>query len=225
MTSTDKDGSDAPVLSLSLTGLTLGGSQILGPMDLTVRRGETLALVGPSGIGKSSLLRIFAGLETGYDGHCTVNGRSAIVFQEPALLPWRTALQNICVTTRVSEDAATEALAEVGLQDRAQAFPGHLSLGQQRRLTLARAFAVKPDLLLLDEPFVSLDPSLVDQMMGLFQRLRSAHGVTTVLVTHVRAEAEALATRIVTLGGSPAVITSETALPPAQGYTPKAPQP
>ena len=198
-----------PVLRLRLNGLSLGGSPILGDVALDLAPRETLALVGPSGIGKSTLLRIFAGLEDGYDGTCTVRGRSAIVFQEPALLPWRTLLDNLTVTARVSRARALEALADVGLADRADTFPGRLSLGQQRRMALARAFAVRPDLLLLDEPFVSLDPALVEEMMQLFVHLRDRHAVATVLVTHVREEAEKLADRIVTLGGTPARITSE----------------
>ena len=206
----EQDGSDQPVLSLSLQGLSLGGAPVLGAIDLTVARGETLALTGPSGIGKTSLLRICAGLETSYQGRCEIAGRTAIVFQEPALLPWRTLIDNICVTAGVSADQAREALHDVGLGDRGTAYPGQLSLGQQRRLALARAFAVQPDLLLLDEPFVSLDPSLVDEMMQLFKTLQSRHQVATILVTHVRAEAEKLADRIVVLGGSPATITTNT---------------
>ena len=198
-----------PVLDLSLRGLSFGGSPILGAIDLAVARAETLALVGPSGIGKSTLLRIFAGLEDGFDGRCTVRGRAAIVFQEPALLPWRSLIDNIRIPARVDADRAATALEEVGLAHRAEGFPGQLSLGQQRRLALARAFAVRPDLLLLDEPFVSLDPGLVEEMMTLFSRLREAHGVTTVLVTHVRTEAERLADRIVTLGGAPAEVISD----------------
>ena len=197
-----------PVLRLRLNGLSLGGSPILGAVALDLAPRETLAMVGPSGIGKSTLLRIFAGLEGGYDGTCTVRGRSAIVFQEPALLPWRTLLDNLIVTACVSRAGALEALEDVGLADRADTFPGRLSLGQQRRMALARAFAVRPDLLLLDEPFVSLDPALVEEMMQLFVRLRDRHAVATVLVTHVREEAARLADRIVTLGGAPARITS-----------------
>lgn len=204
-----KDGSTRPVLDVSLTGLTLGDTQVLGKIDLTVSRGETLALVGPSGIGKSSLLRIFAGLETGYTGTCTLTGRSAIVFQEPALLPWRNLRDNLTVTTGITADAAMAALQDVGLHTRADNFPGQLSLGQQRRLSLARAFATKPDLLLLDEPFVSLDPALVTEMMEIFRKLSAAHNLATVLVTHVQDEARALANRIVTLGGQPATVIGE----------------
>ena len=200
----------SPVLDLALEGLSLGGSPILADIALQVAPAETVALVGPSGIGKSTLLRIFAGLQTGYRGHCTVRGRAAIVFQEPALLPWRSLRDNITIPTGVSAERARASLAEVGLEARAEAFPMQLSLGQQRRMAIARAFAVAPDLLLLDEPFVSLDPALVDEMMTLFRDLRARHRIATILVTHVRSEAEALADRVVTLGGPPARIVSDT---------------
>ena len=206
----------APVLDLALNTLQLGGAPILKDIHLSVPKGQTLALVGPSGIGKSSLLRIIAGLETSYQGRCNVAGKSAIVFQEPTLLPWRSTRDNICIATGVTPAAADTALADVGLQDRGDAYPNRLSLGQQRRLSLARAFAVQPDLLLMDEPFVSLDPALVAEMMQLFKTLQAAHDVTTILVTHVQEEAQALADRIITLAGKPATISSDILVAPKQ---------
>ncbi|WP_417525348.1 ABC transporter ATP-binding protein [Marinovum sp.] len=198
-----------PLLDLHLTRLDYGPAPVLGEITLQVRRGETLALVGPSGIGKSSMLRVMAGLHDDFSGHCHVAGKTAMIFQEPTLLPWRSVRDNIRIPTGASQAEAEAALAEVGLAGREGDYPGQLSLGQQRRLSLARAFAVRPDLLLMDEPFVSLDPELVEEMMVLFARLRAAHGVTTILVTHVEAEAKRLASRIVTLGGSPARVTGD----------------
>ncbi len=200
---------DRPVLDARLTSLIFDGTPVLGEIALKVARSETVALVGPSGIGKTSLLRIVAGLETGFQGSCNVYGTTAMIFQEPTLLPWRNLRDNLCLTSGISPSAADLALAEVGLAGRGAEYPDRLSLGQQRRLSLARAFAVKPDLLLMDEPFVSLDPALVDEMMALFAKLRAAHQVATLIVTHVEAEARALASRIVTLGGTPARITSD----------------
>lgn len=201
------------MLDLRLAGLSMGETAVLGAIDLRVERSETLALVGPSGVGKTSLLRIIAGLETRHVGQCDVAGKVAMVFQEPTLLPWRTLSENLCITTGISETEATAALAEVGLEARGDDYPNALSLGQQRRLSLARAFAVKPDLLLMDEPFVSLDPELVEEMMMLFLTLRRAHTVTTILVTHVVDEAKRLASRIVTLGGTPGVIAGDVPNP------------
>lgn len=199
-------GPIGPVLDLRLDALNFANKPILREIALQVGRSETLALVGPSGVGKTSLLRIFGGLETRYEGSCDVAGRVAMVFQEPTLLPWRSVRDNLCIIAKISPAEAMDALVEVGLSERGDAFPNTLSLGQQRRLSLARAFAIKPDLLLMDEPFVSLDPALVEEMMALFAKLRAAHKVTTIIVTHVESEAKRLASRIVTLGGSPGQI-------------------
>lgn len=197
------------LLDLRLHALAHQGTPILRDVSLQLARGETLALVGPSGIGKSSLLRVIAGIDTDQDATCTRLGTCAMVFQEPTLLPWRTVADNVRVTTGASDTDIETSLASVGLAGRGSDFPGQLSLGQQRRLSLARAFAVKPDLLLLDEPFVSLDPDLAHEMMTLFATLRAHHDIATILVTHIPEEAQKLASRIVTLGGNPATITRD----------------
>lgn len=194
------------LVRVAIGGVRLGGVEILGPLTFEIARGETLVLTGPSGIGKSTLLRCVAGLVPPVSGRVDAPSARAMVFQDPRLLPWRTALDNITIPTGVGAGPAREALAEVGLADRGGLYPGQLSLGQQRRLALARAFATQPDLLLLDEPFVSLDATLADEMMTLFQKLRRARSVATLLVTHSRLEARRLGDRVLRLAGSPAML-------------------
>lgn len=196
------------VLRLDLAGFSRDGTTILGAISLSVGAEETVVLTGPSGIGKTTLLRLIAGLEPP-QGKVKVTGAVAMVFQEPTLLPWRSALENLCLTTRIAPSGARELLAEVGLADLEARFPGQMSLGQQRRLALARAFAARPALLLMDEPFVSLDPAMADEMMALFVRLRQARPLATLIVTHVEAEAQRLASRIIRLGGCPATVVSD----------------
>ncbi len=195
-----------PVLSVELDGMAYGSRPVLGELSLKLGAGETLALTGPSGIGKSTLVRIIAGLETRYRGEVVRPEQIGMVFQEPTLMPWRSNRENLTLTTGVSDAGADKALEEVGLDGRGSEFPRQLSLGQQRRLALARAFSGAPALLLLDEPFVSLDPSLAAEMMSLFEDLRKRRDIATLIVTHSAEEATRLADRILRLEGNPARI-------------------
>ncbi|MTH33160.1 ATP-binding cassette domain-containing protein [Paracoccus limosus] len=191
-------------MRLELEGKSYAGRQVLGPLSLSVTRGERLAILGPSGIGKSTLLRILAGLDGDFAGRREGAERLALVFQEPVLLPWRDALANITIPTGCDPARARDWLAEVGLAGREAHFPRQLSLGQQRRLALARAFAARPDLLLMDEPFASLDPETAARMVALTGRLLAGSGAGLVLVTHARDEALALDCRLQVLAGQPA---------------------
>lgn len=187
-----------------------GQTQVLRNIQFSVQRGETLAILGPSGIGKTTLLRLIAGLDTQFDGHITRPTNMAMIFQEPTLLLWRSALDNIrLVHPHLTDAAVRAALDDVGLVDKAALFPGQLSLGQQRRLSLARGFAGNPDLLIMDEPFVSLDTKAADEMLTLTERLIVQTRPATIFVTHAIAEAERLATRVLTLGGAPATIENQ----------------
>ncbi|MFT6451032.1 MAG: NitT/TauT family transport system ATP-binding protein [Halocynthiibacter sp.] len=202
--STTLEADTSCALALDLQSHSKGGAPILGALSLKLMPGETLALTGPSGIGKTTLLRILAQLEEPIDGTLQPAKRLAFVFQEPTLLKWRSARENLTLTTGCSIAEAEASLASVGLSGQGDLRPDALSLGQQRRLALARAIALRPSVLLMDEPFVSLDPQLGAEMMDLFRTLRSNSDMATILVTHEPKEAEALADRILELRGTPA---------------------
>jgi NitT/TauT family transport system ATP-binding protein len=177
-----------------------------------VANGEVAALVGPSGCGKTTLLRIIVGLDRDFDGDLKLpaHGRLGMVFQEPRLLPWRTVEQNVRLAApRVSEAALTALLTTLGLTEHRRHYPRELSLGLARRVALARAFAIEPDLLVLDEPFVSLDAALAERLRAELIELVSRRPTTTLLVTHSIEEALGLADRVFLLSASPARVVAE----------------
>lgn len=193
------------MIKVDITGKSYGSSQVLGRVSFQIEKGETVAILGPSGIGKSTLLRIVAGLDPAFEGTVERPKKMAIVFQEPTLMPWRSVIQNLTlVHPELGRQGAQDMLAKVGIADKADLFPGQLSLGQQRRLALARAFAGRPDLLIMDEPFVSLDPKTAHTMLGLTEALIRDTRPATLFVTHAREEAERLSARILELRGNPA---------------------
>ncbi|PHQ71145.1 MAG: ABC transporter ATP-binding protein [Paracoccus sp.] len=183
-----------------------GGSDVLGRLRLDIRRGQRIAVLGPSGVGKSTLLRIIAGLDRDFPGSVGGDERLSVVFQEPTLLPWRRALDNITIPTGCDLALASELLKRVGLQDQVDRFPRQMSLGQQRRLSLARAFAARPDILLMDEPFASLDPDTATRMIDLTGDLLDHSGAGLILVTHEAREPVRLAARPLLLRGDPATL-------------------
>jgi NitT/TauT family transport system ATP-binding protein len=193
-----------------------GAVEVLRDMAFTLDRGTVGALVGPSGAGKTTLLRIITGLDTDYTGDVLLpdHGRLGMVFQEPRLLPWRTVEQNVRLGAPDAGDDDLDALFRaLGLAAHRRHFPGELSLGQARRVALARAFAVKPDLLVLDEPFVSLDAALARRLQDELAALVTSRRVTTLIVTHSMDEAIGLADRVFLLSPSPARVVAEVPIP------------
>ncbi|RFC63366.1 ATP-binding cassette domain-containing protein [Fulvimarina endophytica] len=173
--------------------------------------GSFVTLIGPSGCGKTTTLRIVLGLETEFEGSVVrpdPDGRIAVVFQEPRLLPWRTVEENVRLA--LPEGIGTEDLDELfdvlGLSEMRSRFPTELSLGLARRAALARAFAIRPSLLLLDEPFVSLDEMTAARLRRLLTTVWSARRTTALMVTHNLREAVQLSDRIVFLTERPAKI-------------------
>ncbi|MEO1493014.1 MAG: ATP-binding cassette domain-containing protein [Pseudomonadota bacterium] len=202
-------------LSVDIQSKCFGSHQVLGPMAFEIAAGERVALLGPSGIGKSTLMGLIAGTDPVFDGRVSrPNGQIAMVFQTPRLLPWRTLVQNIALIPDAGgEPTARARLAEVGLADAADQYPEKVSLGMQRRAALARALAVEPSVILMDEPLVSLDPASAQAMRGLLTEALDRTGASALIATHNRAEALALCDRVLELDGPPATLRKDRASP------------
>jgi sulfonate transport system ATP-binding protein len=192
---------------------------ILRDVAFTLRQGEVCALLGPSGCGKTTLLRIVARLDTGFEGKLVVppGHKTGMVFQEPRLLPWRSVAQNLRLVGTSSESELAEIVAALRLTKHLDHFPGELSLGLARRVAIARAFAVKPDLLLLDEPFVSLDAELAARLREELLALVMKRKATTFIVTHDVEEAISIADRIIVLSAAPGRLIADRVIEAPRG--------
>jgi sulfonate transport system ATP-binding protein len=193
--------------------------EILRDVAFSLRQGEVCACLGPSGCGKTTLLRIIAGLDADFEGRVVLPAEHKIgmVFQEPRLLPWRSVAQNLRLVGISSEDDLAEIVASLRLSLHLDHFPGELSLGLARRVAIARAFAVKPDLLLLDEPFVSLDAALASRLREELLALVFKRNATTLIVTHDVEEAIAIADRILVLSAAPGRLLADRTIEAPRG--------
>lgn len=188
--------------------------------------GEFVSIVGPSGAGKTTLLRILSGLDRDVNGSIRINGtdtglweqhpRIGYVFQEPRLMPWLTVRENLELVAQSDAEGAhiDTLLDQVGMDQFNNAYPAQLSGGMQRRVALARAFLGEPQLLLLDEPFQSLDEPTANSLRALLLSLWQQQGPTVFFVTHQLREAVTLADRIVFVSKRPATVILDHRLPP-----------
>jgi len=192
---------------------------ILHDVDFSLRKGEVCALLGPSGCGKTTLLRIVSGLDADFEGRLVLprEHKIGMVFQEPRLLPWRSVAQNLRLVGTSSDNDLGEIVAALRLSRHLDHFPGELSLGLARRVAIARAFAVKPDLLLLDEPFVSLDAALAARLREELLALVLKRKATTLIVTHDVDEAIAIADRILVLSAAPGRLIADRTIEAPRG--------
>lgn len=200
-------------------GKYFGSKHVLDGVDFRLKREETLAIVGPSGCGKSTLLYMLAGMvrpDVGtvlLDNAPVVKPTSSISFilQDYGLLPWRTIIDNVALGLKVCGvrkqerlERARAQLAEVGIENRDHDYPASLSGGEQQRVAIARAFVNRPKVMLLDEPFSSLDALTRERLQGALLQAWTGSRVPYVLVTHSLEEAVVLGKRILVLAGSPA---------------------
>ncbi len=205
-----------------------GWMEVLRDLSFQAQEGEFLCIVGPSGCGKTTLLRLIAGLIRPVAGRILLNGQAVtqparqvgLMFQKPALLPWRTALKNVALPLETNGHSRREALEKarallrwVGLEGFEDAYPVHLSGGMAQRVALARALAHDPSLLLLDEPFGSLDALTREELAQELARLWEERRTTVVMVTHSVSEAVFLADRVLVLSPRPATLAAEIPIP------------
>ncbi len=203
-------------VSLNIKNKKFGNHLLFKNFKLEISKGDTIAILGPSGIGKTSLLRILSGIDFEYEGEVLIDGIHplkakipGVLFQEPRLLPWETSLNNIrTINKKITKKRIIELLWEVGLKGFEDSLPWQLSGGMQKRVAFARAISFDPDLFLLDEPFISLDKKLTYELIKLLIR-KLTIDKTTVLVTHSLSEAVSLANKIFYLNDKPAKICNE----------------
>jgi NitT/TauT family transport system ATP-binding protein len=198
------------MIALDHVGVVLGGQRILQDVSLRVPVGAAVCLFGPSGCGKTTVLQVVSGLVRPDTGSVRVGAsRLAYAFQDDRLAPWLTVEENLVLALSghmdesTARDRAARWLGRLGLAEATGKRPGSLSGGMRRRTNLARALALQPDLLLLDEPFAFLDSAMVGVVKDILLELRETHGTTMLIVSHVREHASGLGAEIVPVSGPP----------------------
>nr|WP_236639327.1 ABC transporter ATP-binding protein [Pelosinus sp. UFO1] len=191
-------------------------------INMELSAGETCAIIGPSGCGKSTLLKVLAGIITKFDGTVEINGQPVkpkeqkigFIPQNYGLLPWKNVLENISLGVKIKDKKNQNneynlalMIDLLGLSGMEYRYPGELSGGQQQRVALARAFLLKPDLLLMDEPFSALDAMTREEIQNVFLNIWRKHSVSTILVTHHMEEAVYLGQKIVILSAAPGAVS------------------
>jgi NitT/TauT family transport system ATP-binding protein len=227
---TNPSRSDAAVslvdLSVEFTSRRGRRIEALGPIDLTVPRGQFLSIVGPSGCGKSTLLRVIAGLQAPTRGSAEILLKStsktpiATVFQDFGIFPWKTVLANVefglrmvRVSRREARERSLHWLERVGLRDFADAYPAELSGGMKQRVAIARSLVVEPEILLMDEPFAALDAQRREILQDELRTLCSNGQYTVIFITHSLEEAIVLGDRIIVMTRRPGRILDDTEVP------------
>lgn len=190
----------------------------LEKINIDIEDGDIYTIIGPSGCGKTTLLNVLAGIEKNYRGSVKIDGRIidsrshniGMVFQNYGLLPWRTVYENVVmglklrgIDTKREHEYAKYILEELGLLELSKRYPKELSGGQKQRVAIARAFIIKPDILLMDEPFSALDAITREEMQTLFLNIWKEHRVTTIFITHSVDEALYLGKKIIILSQAP----------------------
>lgn len=189
----------------------------LDRVNISIGRGDIFTFIGPSGCGKSTLLHVLSGIIQDYEGSVLINGRPVnpqeqrigLILQDYGLLPWKNVYQNVMLGLKIKKDPEVMdefnryIVKQLGIDNLLDRYPKELSGGQQQRVAIARAFALKPDLLLMDEPFSALDAITREEMQELFLNVWKKYSVTTVFITHSVEEALYLGSKIAVFSPSP----------------------